>query len=159
MQVKSEIIMRVWRVCDIHDNGPYQDDEEELRELLSKHSIHNNRPAPMFDEFIRRAPREDEVCCFLNLKQAYAWFTQEELKILEKFGYKLRRIVVNEITVYGHYQILAIKVKRVFRMKAISRRIRIFNNNELPLVSDKAVFIERWDIKKKGALQCQQDVR
>jgi len=51
----------------------------------------------------------EEIFGFLNIEQAKAWFTPDELKGLEKLGYALKKVIVKEITAVGEKQVLAIK--------------------------------------------------
>lgn len=68
----------------------------------------NKQPLPYNDKGIDRCTR-NEICGFLDLKQATNWFTPNELKGLEKLGYTLKKVIVKEITAIGKKQILAIR--------------------------------------------------
>jgi hypothetical protein len=107
---------KIWRVQNMEGQGPYQliDDRghvdiELADSSLIRHSKLNGHPAPMYDIGIERGIHNKEICGFKNLSQAHAWFSEAELEFLERKGFYLKQIEVDEITAIGQYQVLAIK--------------------------------------------------
>jgi len=80
--------------------------------VLSNHFTEEGyplHPTPLEDIGIERTPEIEEVCGFLNLKQAKNWFTDEELKELKELGFHLKKVKVKKITAKGNKQVLAIR--------------------------------------------------
>lgn len=97
----------IYRVENKNGRGCYRDSR--TKKFLVNHLFNINHPSPENDKNIQRKVGENEICGFLNLKQALKWFTLKELYYLKKLGYRLKKIKVSEITVIGKTQVLAMK--------------------------------------------------
>lgn len=106
MQVKSEAVVRVWRIEDKSCYGPYNMSGSEVENVTKHHNHTNGHPAPKYDKGIMRDIQESELCGFLNLEQVYVWFTKEELDRLRDEGFYLKRVRAKRITAIGEKQIL-----------------------------------------------------
>jgi len=98
-RVENEKGQGCYTYCDIDFYDKY----------LSHHGTQDHTPEPKFDKGINRNMVEKEICGFLNLEQAYNWFTKTELKLLEEKGFYLKKVNVSLITAKGQTQVLAIK--------------------------------------------------
>lgn len=100
-------MIKIWRVEDKDGIGCYQGHLPELERMYKKHNKIN--PLPFKDKGIRREPRENEICGFINKEQAFKWFNKYELKNLKNLGFDLKEIKVAKITAIGERQVLAIR--------------------------------------------------
>ena len=98
----------IFRVENKHGGGCYTSGhfDEDFEHNNSEH------PSPFNDIGIERPICREEICGFIDMKQVYNWFTQDELYIMEKDGYFLKEVEVEKITAIGQMQILAIKPKK-----------------------------------------------
>ena len=106
MQVKSEKVVRVWRIEDDYRDGPYVEVGKDTYEIIGSHTSSNGHPPPIHDNGIMRYVGANEQCGFLNLKQVYDWFSKKELQELEEKGFKLKRVLAKYITAIGEKQVL-----------------------------------------------------
>ena len=97
--------MLIWRVENNQGNGCYN--FLYTKPLLERHVGSEEHPLPVFDKGIKRPREHGEICGFLTLHQALSWFTSDELELLEKKGFQLKKVEVKVITAFGEKQILA----------------------------------------------------
>lgn len=95
--------------------GPYRDNYHGtkaaiyLNDMVNRHCKPSKHPSPHDDTGINRSPKSGEFCGFKDLKQLHQWFTDDEIIIMESFGYKITTIENVEIIVEGEKQILYCK--------------------------------------------------
>ncbi len=100
--------MKIWRVEDSIGRGCYRPTQN-TEHILSRHKNEMTHPTPLQDRFISRNPKGSEISGFASEKQARDWFSDLELNVLKHMGFKLKEVEVSKITVYGDFQVLAIK--------------------------------------------------
>lgn len=104
--------LSIFRIENNKKEGCYRNNWEcaYRRKMTNKHDRNKRKyPIPEEDIGICRSIKTNEICGFLNLEQVYNWFCDEELIILEKLGYNLKKIKVQKITAIGEKQVLAIR--------------------------------------------------
>lgn len=69
----------------------------------------DRRPKPEDDCGIERVMFAREICGWKDIRQALKWFSAKEFRIFKRFGYDLKKVVVEKITKVGECQVLAIK--------------------------------------------------
>ena len=102
----------IFRVENSEGRGCYYkflNDDDRFRFLRSHDDDKQYHPIPYDDFGIGRSARDSEIHGFESLEQAYRWFTQEELKKLEKLGFFLKVVSVLVITERGRCQVLALR--------------------------------------------------
>ena len=99
--------MKIWRIEDGEGNGCYR--SSDTITILNRHYKSKGHPEPHQDVEIERKIRKDEICGFLNKKQAMKWFNEIELHYLREAGYNLKQVEVKKITAIGRTQVLAIR--------------------------------------------------
>ena len=99
----------IYRVENKEGKGCYRDNHPDLN-FITQHTRDNGHPLPEHDLEINR-PVEfgKEICGFLNLNQAQAWFSNTELMQLREHDFYLKRVKVEKIVVIGVSQVLAIR--------------------------------------------------
>lgn len=102
--------MEVWRVENQDGEGPYDLAETSWQD--EPHSKDTERPIPShdFDEIdIKEILFSDEwIFGFENFNQLSNWFSQNELKELDRYGYKPRKCKTKYI-LYGGKQVVFIR--------------------------------------------------
>lgn len=117
--IKKEINMRILRVQNEQQNGPYYTNRNKKADIIcqmqdqhnAQHSV-NCYPPTQMDKSILRRMKSEERCGFLNESQLYNWFSNKELKLLKENGFLVVE-VFGEITIIGSHQILFIPVKQL----------------------------------------------
>lgn len=81
----------------------YRIEDETKQGFFQAHRINTRKlkglyvpPMPIQDEGIKRSINIDEKCGFLNDKQLYTWIRSNDLKMLNKHGFKLKRIYIGK---------------------------------------------------------------
>jgi len=102
--------MKILRVQDASGKGPYwcsrNAKSQAVCDMQDKHGRSpNTHPSTQQDPGIDRYQEHDEHCGFLNRKQLYNWFTDDELSILAESGFHTVE-VEGKITGIGKYQVL-----------------------------------------------------
>jgi hypothetical protein len=99
----------IYRVEDENGQGCYSAHLPELERMYARHAFNGvNYPRPQEDKGIEMKPEKDEFCGFKNIEQALSWFTEEDLKLLKRYGFELKKVEVEAITAVGEKQVLAI---------------------------------------------------
>lgn len=100
--------MKVLRIQNEFGDGPFRRfRSDELNDLLDF-----TAPTPYSDNGIRRVPKDNEYCGFLNEAQLFNWFDEETLIAIEHYGFYLIQLDV-EITAIGSHQVLFEFVSRI----------------------------------------------
>ncbi len=97
------LCMMALRVQNKDGAGPYADSPQELFRQLNTDTA--ELPTPEYDIGIERFPYNNEYCGFNSQKQLKNWFDNDELELLESYGYYVVELDVT-ITAYGERQIL-----------------------------------------------------
>jgi len=100
-------MIKIWRVENKQGEGCYWG--KSTRIILNRHKNPRTHPTPAYDWGIRRPPKQNEICGFINKQQALKWFSQDELDLLLAFNFRLKEIEVTQITTIGQKQILAVR--------------------------------------------------
>jgi len=103
--VYYSLIMKVLRVQNENGNGPYIDSPQELQTQLNHVAASSKLPVPDEDCGIDRMPKQNEHCGFSNQEQLEYWFDDDELELLESYGYYIVELDA-EITAVGECQVL-----------------------------------------------------
>jgi hypothetical protein len=104
----------IYRVEDENGQGCYSCHFEKLEKMYSRHVFDGiNYPRPQEDKGIKKFPEPDEICGFKNIEQALSWFTEEDLKLLKRHGFELKKVEVEAITAVGEKQVLAVRKEKV----------------------------------------------
>ena len=104
----------IYRVQNTNGLGPYrrwlmESMEDSLIQELDRHSQYDPiRLPPIFDT-IGRWPMKDEICGFITLSQANRWFPSDLRIKLFKYGFRLSRVEVEEVTAVSDIQCFAIR--------------------------------------------------
>ena len=103
--------MKIYRVEDKNGFGCYRDNNIRfLRNMRIRHDKDLEKyPTPKLDLGIERFIEINEICGFIDLRQAKQWFSKYELKKLAEYGFSLKKVEVKEITAIGQKQVLAIR--------------------------------------------------
>lgn len=102
---KGDNKMKVFRVENEYGYGCYCSHMVELEDMYIDHSRDRiNRPITKED--IGRNWELGERHAFIDKKQALDWFSIEDLKLLDRYGFNLIELEVKEITAIGKKQIL-----------------------------------------------------
>lgn len=101
--------MNIYRVENKFGKGCYRDRYNPIiGQMTCEHGNSlDTHPEPIGDKGIQREMKKKEICGFINLKQAKAWFTRKELTALGGEGYFLQKVKVKKITAIGEKQLLA----------------------------------------------------
>ena len=91
----------IYRIEDDKEQGFFRTGIIQYRKLKGLHVP----PSPIEDEGIKRSSIDNERCGFLNDKQLHTWVRSNELKMIRRHGFKLKRIY-REVTAIGEYQVL-----------------------------------------------------
>lgn len=103
----------IYRVEDENGEGCYSCHLEDLEKMYNRHTFNGiNYPRPQEDIGIQRTTKEFEICGFKDMEQALSWFTEEDLKLLNACGFKLKKVAVLLITAVGEKQVLAIRKEK-----------------------------------------------
>lgn len=90
--------------------GPYRDGHNgEVKEITNNHCFDLDLyPVPEDDIGIDRNPDPWELCGFKNVKQLREWFTNEELEILKRNDFIVRKLSLKDVkvTAVGERQLL-----------------------------------------------------
>ena len=105
----------IYRIENKKGNGCYIDLEDGFSLAMEKMLGENHSkptkltPMPHDDIGIERTPHNNEICGFVNLRQALNWFSQKELKVYRRLVFELKKVMVQKITAIGECQLLAIR--------------------------------------------------
>ena len=104
----------IYRVENKKGNGCYRNLSDGLRVALDDvidpyENLDDIQPSPEIDNGIMRSPHKNEICGFKNMDQVTDWFDSTELEILRRFGFEVKKVLVQKITAIGECQVLAVR--------------------------------------------------
>lgn len=102
----------IWRVENKKGQGAYtyNGNNELMFDLWERHAQNWIKHPQLINETgIGRFPNKNEICGFISKQQAFNWFSKNDLILLKKVGYTLKRIKVRTISAIGKQQLLAIR--------------------------------------------------
>lgn len=95
----------IYRLEDLEGKGPYSGKISAIEKMLEKHDDNSDYPPIAFDipvcwqrdfaDKLRTDLDFDLNCAFKSKEQLLNWFTPEDIKMLIKHGYRIRRYRVN----------------------------------------------------------------
>lgn len=103
----------IYRVENKKGNGCYRNLSDGLRKALD--SVLGDiifdvlRPLPYHDRGIERTPHNNEICGFENMDQLLKWFDLDDIFELHRFGFEVKKVLVQKVTAIGECQVLAIR--------------------------------------------------
>jgi hypothetical protein len=98
---------KIYRIENQYGLGPYRYGGEVMRDIagLDNHGVSNGHPAPTNDPPIQRRIISEMArlgsaggwyCGFKSVTQLLTWFTEEQLNIMDKYGFRLTTYLAPE---------------------------------------------------------------